>query len=205
MRWGVDDGVPATVKSSPWYSRLPSLQKTVLLYSLREKTPIDAIARDVSQNMGRIRYSTKTTNIDGIGPCPPRHVAPTQMPGQVMWLNLPTQPPRLQLGRESLILGGFPIAKVPSLVERTSEGTMMSLGGNMMSAPVLLALLVSIFESVAWRKTGPIPYQTDEAVHCAMNLFLASAPQGEVGELDGDDNAEPDQGHMCKRLKIDDL
>ena len=97
------------------------------------------------------------------------------------------------------------LAGMRSPAERASEGTMMSLGGNMMSAPVLLALLVSIFESAAWRKTGTIPYQTDEAVHCAMNLFLASAPQGEVGELGGDDNAEPDQGHMCKRLKIDDM
>ena len=116
--------------------------------------------------------------------------------------NLPLPKEENQQVRSLSLMPRFTLSPLP---ERTSEGTMVSLGGNMMSAPVLLALLVSIFESVVWRKIGPIPYQIDGVVHCAMNLFLASAPQGEVGELDGDDNAEPDQSHMCKRLKIDDL
>jgi len=74
------------------------------------------------------------------------------MPGQVVWLEKPECPPRLQLPIESLIIQGLPAQKVPVLCEQASGHVIASLAGNMMAATVPLALLISLFESAQWRK-----------------------------------------------------
>ena len=74
-----------------------------------------------------------------------------QCPEQLVWLELPGRQARLQLGRESMMIQGFPLQKVPSLVQRTEESLMASLGGNMMAATVPLAILLSMFEAIHWR------------------------------------------------------
>ena len=93
------------------------------------------------------------------------------------WLSLPHQRPRMQLGREVLIVGGFPIDEVPQLVRRTKECDMMSIGGNMMIGPVLLGVLMSLLESAMWRKSPTVPNVCESEAHGVMQLFLSSTTQ----------------------------
>ena len=57
---------------------------------------------------------------------------------------------RLLLGRESLLLQGLTISKVPSLLESTPESLMQDLAGNAMALPVVLAVAMATFAVVSW-------------------------------------------------------
>ena len=62
--------------------------------------------------------------------------------------------PRLLLGREALWLHGFPIFEesIKPLLDNESEAFLTDLAGNMVSTPVLLALLMSTISSLSWRE-----------------------------------------------------
>jgi hypothetical protein len=64
--------------------------------------------------------------------------------------------PRLLLGREALWLQGFPILEksVAPVLEDESESFLTDLAGNMVSTPVLLALLLSTMSALSWRQEG---------------------------------------------------
>ena len=86
-----------------------------------------------------------------------------------VFLNLPDQPPRMLLGREAMLMQGFPISRVLELVNKTPEGTMMQLAGNMMATPVLLGLLLSCMESLPWQQSPGIFTRDD--TDDAMEVF----------------------------------
>ena len=123
--------------------------------------------RDVSQSITRIPVS-KTTS-DG------KHLAPTQLPRAITWIEPPVNMPRLQLGRESLMLQGFPVASASGLVARTSESLMQDLAGNMMALPVVLAFVMAMFASGSWREdvVDEIPVATAEEQNDAMDAFAS--------------------------------
>ena len=64
--------------------------------------------------------------------------------------------PRLLLGREALWLQGFPILEksVAPVLEGESESFLTDLAGNMVSTPVLLALVLSTMSALSWRQEG---------------------------------------------------
>ena len=139
--WGATIAEDSVWASSPWYPTLAKYQRSVLQFSQAQQAS-NTMCRDISQSLQRIRYSKIVDD---------RHVAACQMPGQVVWLEKPECPPRLQLPIESLIIQGFPAQKVPVLCEQASGTVIASLAGNMMAATVPLAVLISLFESAQWR------------------------------------------------------
>ena len=85
------------------------------------------------------------------------------MPLQLVWVQRGEgHVPRLQVGRESLMMQGYPIARIPSTVSETSELHMQEIGGNMMSLPVLLAFVQSLFASLPWRGNSSSVSHTSE-------------------------------------------
>ena len=153
-------------------------KRQVLSYSQIQVPVNEAIARDIGQSLSRIRFSSKRSSQDET-----RHVAFCQMPRQVVLLTVPGQLPRMQLGAESLLLGGFPIAATPETVRATSNDLMMDLGGNMMATPILLALLMSMMESAVWRiELARPPPQSGEEVTVLVTSFLKRADGVEDAE-----------------------
>ena len=79
-----------------------------------------------------------------------------------MWLYGDGKLGRLMLGREGLIIQGYPVASVPCLVEKTAEGTMMSIAGNMMASTVPLAIVMAAFVALPWADSSAAPLTTTE-------------------------------------------
>ena len=105
--------------------------------------------RDCSQSLGRTRVSVFDEETD-------RHIAPTVTPGQLMMLFDGDETPRILLGREALWLQGFPILeeRLAPVLDSESESFLTDLAGNMVSTPVLLALLLSTISALSWREEG---------------------------------------------------
>ena len=77
-----------------------------------------------------------------------------------------------------MILQGFPIAKMPALVEATSNCILGDLAGNAVSLPVLLALVMSTIAAVDWRDVTISDVQdldVDTAL-LAFEVMTASGP-----------------------------
>ena len=139
VRWG-DVDLNQELQASIWYGTLPSHVREVFRYSKAEKSEV--LCRDISQSVSRVRYSKL---VDG------RHVVPCKCPEQLVWVEMPGEEPRLQLGKESMLIQGFLVSKVPRLVASTPDNELMSLGGNMMASVLPLAILQSLFVSLPWR------------------------------------------------------
>ncbi|CAE7243048.1 unnamed protein product [Symbiodinium sp. KB8] len=102
------------------------------------------------------------------------HIAPTMMPGQLLWTEL-TDPPRLVLGQEALMLQGFPISKFLAQVDdeqRPTQAFMQDLAGNAMAFPVVLALLQSGLAAV-WLKP-PQPAASAGSISVALGAVKRS-------------------------------
>ena len=156
MRWGDTSRLPRTTKQSPWYKTLCPTQRNALAFSLAEK-PLP-IMREISQSISRVRYSKKRSAPDQ----PDKEIACCMMPQQCMWLYGDGKLGRLMLGREGLIIQGYPVASVPCLVEKTAEGTMMSIAGNMMASTVPLAIVMAAFAALPWADSSAAPLTTTE-------------------------------------------
>ena len=113
LRWG-DVKVPRAAQDSPWLTTLSGLQKHALTFSYAEQ-PENIIFRDISQSLSRIRCSRLRGNC---------HIAFCQMPAQVVWVEVPKQQQRLLLGREALLLQGYPTGKIPKVVEALRQLTL---------------------------------------------------------------------------------
>ena len=117
------------------------------------------------------------------------------MPSQLVWLEQPGQPARLLMDREAMAIQGFPLGKVPSLVEKTPDHTLQSLAGNMMASTVLLACVQSFLASVTWRPmTGTSSSQEDMGV--ALTCFGVLTNAGAGG-----DEEEPSASGAAPRFK----
>ena len=105
--------------------------------------------RDCSQSVGRTRVSVFDEGTE-------KHIAPNVTPGQLMMLFDEDETPRLLLGREALWSQGFPILEksVAPVLEGENESFLTDLAGNMVSTPVLLALLLSTMSALSWRQEG---------------------------------------------------
>jgi site-specific DNA-cytosine methylase len=178
LRWG-DAATQAETTASDWFKTLANLQTNVLTFSQAEH-PRNMLCRDIGQSTSRVRYSQRSEDGSFIAFC--------QMPGQVAWIEPLVGEQRLQLGRESLLLQGYPIAKVPRLVEKTSERVMQEIGGNMMAATLPLAVLQALFIALPWRQ---IPFTSDRTEACSeQDVEIAMALFGSLcGAAGADDDA----------------
>ena len=97
VRWGQPAG--HDLESNPWFRTLTDREKDALVLS-RSHAP-QAGFRNLSQSLNRIHTMSL---VEGCA----KHVAPTMLPGQLLFVEL-VSPPRLLLGREALLLQGFPV------------------------------------------------------------------------------------------------
>ena len=87
IRWG---SMPSKdLQENPWFGLLTAREKDCLQLS-RAAAP-QAGFRNLSQSVGRSHMQTLQANKN--------HIAPTMMPGQLLWTEL-TDPPRLVLGQD---------------------------------------------------------------------------------------------------------
>ena len=149
------------LKRSPWFATLTAEQRDVLVYSQSED-PRQHLMRDCSQSVKRVRHSTLSEK--GL------HISPTMMPGQIMVLSEQVEP-RLMLGEESLLFNGFPFALMPANRQWT-QSLLTDLSGNMVSLPVLLALIQSTLTAVPWQAIADAPEVADDSdVEMALSFF----------------------------------
>jgi site-specific DNA-cytosine methylase len=167
LSWGAVDARSGT-QDTLWYDTLTKLQRNVLTYSEAECK--DAMFRDIGQSSSRVRYSQAIQD---------KHTVFCQMPGQLVWVRRPEPEklPRLQVGREALTFQGYPIAQIPTTISMTSEKVMQEIAGNMMSAPVTLALLQSLFAALPWRPSShsKSTQTTERDVDEALAVFNAAS------------------------------
>ena len=150
LRWG--EATEGSLKSR-WFATMTPQQRDTLTFS-QKKDPGDVLFRNISQSAARVIMSTVH---DG------KHVAPTQLPSQLLWIqpglaasgqvDSKCNVGRLLLGREALMMQGYPVPLVKEAVATTSESLMADLAGNGMAVPVFLAILVSASISLSWRNS----------------------------------------------------
>jgi len=179
LRWG-DRQPPKEMKESPWWQTLTAEQQDSLTHSLAEDKE-NILLRDVLWSIGKVRRSKKE---------PSGHVSFTVMPKQIV-MTFPSEgTPRLQLGREAMLLQGFPLPQnLGKSLGEFAESLWNDLAGNMVSLPVCLNMLMSIVAAVDWRKT-PTAYPCAEEIKLAeeSSRFIRSAKarldaeHGEHGE-----------------------
>ena len=123
---------------------------------------------------------------------------------------------RLMLGEEALIFQGFPTAKLfdnprfaPVFPDAQSNANMVDIAGNMVTLPILLALVLSAFSSVTWRavKEGDEAAieSTEEEITCAASAaFLALNRSSGSAHVSGGQKRPSQQvgSGVRRRLKI---
>ena len=159
---------PKLLADSPWYNHLSNLQKYSLAYSLKVD-PAKVFFRDVRQNFGRTRLSSRNESGEVI--------ASTILPNQQLMIffdeeSVPNRTPRLMTGHENLWMQGFPIDIIKSMSDSDfTSSNLTELAGNMVSVPVTLALVTSLFASVPWIIDGhsnPAGPARDDSHTCAQ-------------------------------------
>ena len=163
LRYGVHKCTPRT-QGSPWFGTLTEREQAALAFS--QGVEPKALARNISQSVTRVpTSSTVGEGQDRV------HLAPTFLPGQLLWLELETQEPRVLLGREALAMQGFPVNENPKLAGSFEESLMQNLAGNAMNMLVVLALLQACLEAVPWART-PDPEAVEEGVDMEAVISL---------------------------------
>ena len=166
--YGSAASVAKGLEDSLWYRTLTAEQKDVLVYSLYAE-PATILFRDTCQSTTKVR---KSFWLNGV------HVAPTQTPRQLTMVCDGPHAFRLQLGRESLLLQGFPVQWVAAVADETPDRVLQDLAGNMASVPVLLSLAMCTFASISWREgptTGATEVRTTHHSEMAQALEVLSS------------------------------
>ena len=148
--------IPGT-ETSPWFQSLTLFQRSVLLYSQHKRvcsTPKasaadvasgqkSAFMTDVYPNILRERVSVHYEGVGEISPC--------VVPRQIMWLNFQDREPRLMVGKEAMLLQGWPIDSV-DLPDWAGNKLLQDLAGNGVALPVMLALVMSTLSALTFTK-----------------------------------------------------
>ena len=136
---------PAVLKESAWFATLTPEQQDALAFSIHQ-TPGKLLLRDCRNTLGRVRVSTFDSG---------KHRAQTMVPSQCLIVFDGVQPPRCLLGREAMVLQGFPVddERIQGVIEEFPESFLQDLAGNMVATPVLLALAAASVSSLTWRRT----------------------------------------------------
>ena len=148
--------------SSRWYQTLPPCQKSVLVYrqhlALSSCRSVECKAEQQCTELGiTLDQSPDRNNQTTRGEDGKSFYAPCLLPGQVLWLHIPGEEERILLGREALMLQGFPVCRVPKpggqrSSEEVTEHFLHDLAGNAMTFHVLLAVVQSAMAALTWRE-----------------------------------------------------
>ena len=164
VKWG-SFPPSACMQADPWFTTLTRQQQDALCFSLLVH-PGPCLFRDVSQSLGLTRLSSYSKE-DG------KHCASTVLPHQMLIVFATGQPLRLLLGREALVLQGFPSQNksLSELTSETSETAMANIAGNMVSTTIMLAVAMAAISSVSWRSV-PRPQLVSSSTASADALAL---------------------------------
>lgn len=147
--------IPGT-ETSPWFRSLTEAQKSTLKYWQYKNVcstpagcpddeapgPASKFMTDITHaQLGRERVSVHYEGVGEISPC--------IMPQQLVWLNFQDREPRLMLGKESMILQGWPIKSV-DLPDWADNRFLQDLAGCGTALPVLLALVMSTLSALTF-------------------------------------------------------
>ena len=159
VQWGAPSPYIATCNSR-WFKTLSTLHNSVLVYrqhkhlascqnreSQAETEQCQEFAITLDQSADRSRQSSRWQDGTTI-------LAPCLLPRQVLWLHVPGDEERLLLGREALMIQGFPLCKVGKHADEVSERLLQDLAGNSMTLHVLLAVVQSAMAALPWKKNG---------------------------------------------------
>jgi site-specific DNA-cytosine methylase len=199
--WGQSAG--KRLQANPWYHTLLPREKNALPLLQIQSPASTAMVRDLSQSIQRANSITFQADTR-------KHVCPTLLSKQAMWVEPPgsSSQARLLLGREALLLQGFPIKAFLEFLDRfrqnqrsSSEGPlagwdglptgfptetlMADLAGNGMALPVLLAVTQSALACLCWRSTEmvpPIAEQSDVQHACAAVDIMSSEPASDAAQ-----------------------
>ena len=136
---GQHAALPRDVRSSPWFDLLPSREKEVLAFCLRQ-WPC-ATSFDLSARIDRVSVGRDL-------------LVPTVTPRGKPWLRQLDQeakqisPNRVMLGREALAIQGFPVEWLGSRRQGSwapSDRLLSDLAGNAFTGQVLSKLFIAIF------------------------------------------------------------
>lgn len=200
IRWGM----PARkeLSQNPWYLTLTEREADCLKLSEIESPA--AGFRNLSQSIGRANSST--LQADG------RHLAPTMLPGQLLWTHLASGGARLMSGYEALLMQGYPIApclnrlleegylasadeatskkkkkKTDSEAKLSTDLFLQDLAGNGMALPVVMAVVQSCLAAAHWRPVGLKTSASSVATAMAAMTMLTQ------GLRPGDESADKDE------------
>ena len=149
VRWG--QAVPAKLAANQWYQTLGDREQDALSL-LQQCTPY-IVFRDLSQSI--VRGNSNTWRQDSS-----KHVMSTVLPRMVLWCEAQN---RLVLGREALLMQGFPVQPFLQILAarmetmplaqqwHPSEALMMDLAGNAMALPVVLAMVQCALAALNWK------------------------------------------------------
>ena len=149
VRWG--QAVPAKLAANQWYQTLGDREQDALSL-LQQCTPY-IVFRDLSQSI--VRGNSNTWRQD-----PSKHVMSTVLPRMVLWCEAQN---RLVLGREALLMQGFPVQPFLQILAarmetmplaqqwHPSEALVMDLAGNAMALPVVLAMVQCALTALNWK------------------------------------------------------
>ena len=98
-----------------------------------------------------------------------------------LWFLRQVSPSVCYLGREALVLQGFPSQgpTLSKLIESFSEVQMADLAGNMVSTPVMLAIAMATISAVSWKDVpmSALPRMTAGDCSSAVSLLRRVMPQ----------------------------
>ena len=204
---------PDILMQSEWCATLTAMQHDTASISLRTHSAANHLVRDIGQSVVRVRRSSMENGI---------HIAPAVLPTQKMLITGSAEGVekslhvRIMLGEEALIFQGFPTSKLfdnpsfsPIFPDVQTNATMADIAGNMVTLPILLALVLSAFSSVTWRavKEGDeaaIESTEEEIEFAASAAFLAlNRSSGSAHGSGGQKRASQQVGSgVRRRLKI---
>jgi hypothetical protein len=159
QRWGAMQ-CHTTDKDSPWFGVLSerevdSLALNTAMHPMNLIFHADASITMKQFNMSRVQTPAERSDLKHT-----IHLAPAQQATARPWIRgahalSGTRYGRLQLGRETMVLSGFPVGKHYDVVDNTSEDALLVVGGQMLSPPVVLGWLSSLLAALPWVEANP--------------------------------------------------
>lgn len=134
LRWGSIEP-DSNTKNSSWYGTLTAREKDTLVFNMHMHPQDEAF--DISQSIYRVPKSSTLQRRQGDSGGSGILVSPAILPRALIWWK---KEARLQLGIESLMMAGFPIALRPDLSSLFSNDAMQNLAGNCFSATIISAV-----------------------------------------------------------------
>ena len=173
IQWGGPSPHSAT-SSSRWFKTLSALHKSNLVYRQHKclascragESMAEAQCREfaysLDQSADRNTQSTRWEDGETI-------IAPCVLPGQMLWLHIRGGEERPLLGREGLMLQGFPVCRADT--DQVPERFLQDLAGNAMTLHALLAVVQSAMAVLTWKAgepTHPIAANGEIDAACAL-------------------------------------